>query len=120
MINRSRPAPFPEIKGLIFIENTEEKKERAVLAGLSAASMDEHERSCDESMEELKALVETAGGEAVGMLMQNRPTPDPRSFLGEGKVAELKDFIDANDCDLAVFDNELTPSQARVLGRSWA
>jgi GTP-binding protein HflX len=87
-----------------------------VLAGLSAASMDEHERSCEESMAELRALVETAGGETAGMLIQNRPTPDPRSFLGEGKVAELKDFIDANECDLAVFDNELTPSQARVLG----
>jgi GTP-binding protein HflX len=86
-----------------------------VLAGLSAASMDEHERSCEESMEELRALVETAGGESLGMLIQNRPTPDPRSFLGDGKVKELKDFIDANDCTLAVFDNELSPSQMRVL-----
>ena len=86
-----------------------------MLAGLSAASMDEHERSCEESMEELRALVETAGGESLGMLIQNRPTPDPRSFLGDGKVKELKDFIDANDCTLAVFDNELSPSQMRVL-----
>ena len=86
-----------------------------MLAGLSAASMDEHERSCEESMEELRALVETAGGVSLGMLIQNRPTPDPRSFLGDGKVKELKDFIDANDCTLAVFDNELSPSQMRVL-----
>jgi GTP-binding protein HflX len=77
--------------------------------------MDEHERSTQESMEELRALVETAGGEAVGMLIQNRPTPDPRSFIGDGKVRELKDFIEANDCTLAVFDNELSPSQMRVL-----
>ena len=98
------------------MENTEIKKERAVLAGLAAASMEESERSSEVSMEELAALVETAGGETVAMLMQNRPTPDPRSFLGDGKVQELKELIEANECDLAVFDNELSPSQMRVLG----
>ena len=93
----------------------ENKKERAVLAGLAAASMDEHERSTEISMEELAALVETAGGEAVAMLIQNRPAPEPRSFLGDGKVREMKELIEANECDLAVFDNELSPSQMRVL-----
>ena len=97
------------------MENNDIKIERAVLAGLSASSMDISERSTDISMAELAALVETAGGEAVGMLIQNRPTPDPRSFIGDGKVAELKDFIERNECDLAVFDNELSPSQMRVL-----
>ena len=77
--------------------------------------MDASERSTDISMQELAALVETAGGECVGMLVQNRPTPDPRSFIGDGKVTELKEFIEMNDCDLAVFDNELSPSQMRVL-----
>ena len=77
--------------------------------------MDASERSTDISMQELAALVETAGGECIGMLVQNRPTPDPRSFIGDGKVAELKDFIEMNGCDLAVFDNELSPSQMRVL-----
>ena len=98
-----------------MINDTEKKKERAALAGLSAACMDEHERSTEISMEELAALVETAGGEAVAMLMQNRPTPDPRSFIGDGKVRELKELIEMNDCDMAVFDNELSPSQMRVL-----
>ncbi len=97
------------------MEEQKQRKERAVLAGLSAASMDEHERSTDISMEELAALVETAGGEAVAMLIQNRPTPEPRSFIGDGKVQEMKQLIEANDCDLAVFDNELSPSQMRVL-----
>ena len=50
------------------------------------------------------------------MLIQNRPTPDPRSFIGDGKVRELKELIEANECTLAVFDNELSPSQMRVLG----
>ena len=97
------------------MENTEIKKERAVLAGLAAASMDEHERSTEISMEELRALVETAGGETVAMLIQSRPTPEPRSFIGDGKVREMKELIEANACDLAVFDNELSPSQMRVL-----
>ena len=66
-------------------------------------------------MEELAALVETAGGEVVVTLIQNRPSPDPRSFIGDGKVAEMKALIAVNDCDLAVFDNELSPSQMRVL-----
>ena len=97
-------------------QNTEIKKERAVLAGLSAASMDARERSTEVSMEELAALVETAGGESLAMLIQQRPTPDPRCFIGDGKVRELKELIERNDCDLAVFDNELSPSQMRVLG----
>ena len=104
------------MQGLITIENNDIRTERAVLAGLAAASMEPAERSSEISMQELAALVETAGGEAIGMMIQNRPTPDPRSFIGDGKVAELKAFIDMNDCDLAVFDNELSPSQMRVLG----
>ena len=86
-----------------------------MLAGLAAASMSEQERSTDISMDELAALVETAGGETVAMLIQNRATPEPRSFIGDGKVQELKELIAINDCDLAVFDNELSPSQMRVL-----
>ena len=97
------------------MENTEIKRERAVLAGLSAASMDESERSTEISMEELAALVDTAGGDTVAIIMQSRPTPDPRSFIGDGKVREMRELIAMNDCDLAVFDNELTPSQMRVL-----
>ena len=97
------------------MENIENKKERAVLAGLAAASMDASERSSELSMEELRALVETAGGETVAMLLQSRPAPEPRSFIGDGKVREMKELIEANDCDLAVFDNELSPSQMRVL-----
>ncbi len=77
--------------------------------------MDEHERSDEISMEELAALVETAGGEAFCMLIQQRSAPDPRSFIGDGKVRELKELIGINGCDMAVFDNELSPSQMRVL-----
>ena len=84
-------------------------------AGLSAACMDEDERSTEVTMAELCALVETAGGEVAATLLQSRAAPDPGTFLGEGKVAELKELIQNAECDLAVFDNELTPSQMRVL-----
>lgn len=96
-------------------QNTENKKERAVLAGLNAASMDESERSTEISMEELQALVETAGGETEAMMIQALPSPNPRCFIGEGKVKELKDLLSANECSLVVFDNELSPSQMRAL-----
>ena len=86
-----------------------------MLAGLSASSMDEAERSTEVSMEELAQLVDTAGGEVAAVVLQQRQTPDPRSFLGEGKVAELKEIVANSGCDLAVFDNELSPSQLRVL-----
>jgi GTP-binding protein HflX len=77
--------------------------------------MDEKERSTEESIDELKALLETAGGVCCGAVLQNKHTPDPRTFIGEGKVAEVKELIDAQGCTLAVFDNELSPSQMRAL-----
>ena len=95
---------------------SETKKERAILCGLAASNLPVGESSGEVSMEELWALVETAGGEPVAMLTQSRPTTDPRSFIGEGKVRELKELIENNECTLAVFDNELSPSQMRVLG----
>lgn len=91
------------------------KKEKAVLAGLSANSMKEDERSTEISMEELAALVETAGGEAAAYVLQNKASPEARTFIGEGKVQEMKELVDSLGCDLAVFDNELSPSQMRVL-----
>ena len=90
-------------------------RETAILVGLAADIMDEAERSTDESMDELEALVETAGGSVNGRILQNKKTPDPRTFIGEGKAQELKELIEAEECDLAVFDNELSPSQTRAL-----
>ena len=90
-------------------------RETAILVGLAADIMDEGERSTDESMDELEALVQTAGGSVNGRILQNKKTPDPRTFIGEGKVQELKELIEAEECDLAVFDNELSPSQTRAL-----
>ena len=91
------------------------KRERAVLAGLSASSMTAAERSSELSMEELSALVDTAGADTVAMVLQTRQSPDPRSFLGAGKLKEIKEIIVNQECDLAVIDNELSPSQARAM-----
>jgi GTP-binding protein HflX len=66
-------------------------------------------------MEELAALVDTAGADTVAMVLQTRQTPDPRSFLGSGKLHEMKEIVEAQECDLAVIDNELSPSQARAM-----
>ena len=86
-----------------------------MLAGLAAASMEPEERSTEQSMEELAALTDTAGADAVAMVLQSRQTPDPRSFLGKGKLAEIKELVEAQECDLAIIDNELSPSQARAI-----
>ncbi|MBO4330584.1 MAG: GTPase HflX [Oscillospiraceae bacterium] len=77
--------------------------------------MDIDDRSDETSLDELRALLETAGGESVGFVLQTRPAPEPRSFIGSGKVAEVKELVDALGCDLVLFDNELTPSQSNVL-----
>jgi len=100
---------------LIPILDKQKALERAVLAGLSASSMPREARSTDESMEELEALLETAGGEACGVVFQNLDKPNSRTFLGSGKVQEMKEIIEAEKCDLAAFDNELSPSQMRAL-----
>ncbi|WP_242941171.1 GTPase HflX [Sporobacter termitidis] len=99
-----------------FIDNTTNKDlEKAVLAGLSADSMEFRERTTDESLDELEALLETAGGVSMGRILQKKQTPDPRTFIGEGKVQEVKALVQAESCTLVVFDNELSPSQARAL-----
>ncbi len=90
-------------------------REKAVLAGLYADSMEKEERSTEESMDELEALLETAGGVSVGRFIQFRPSPDPRSFIGAGKVEEMKALIEAEGATMALFDNELSPSQNRAL-----
>ena len=91
------------------------QKERAILVGLSADSMEPKERSTEESLDELGELLETAGGICCAKVLQNRHEPEPRTFIGDGKVQEVKELAQANDCDLAVFDNELSPSQMRAL-----
>jgi len=97
-------------------ENQEKKAiNRAVLVGLNAHCLSEAENADDSSMKELADLLETAGGECVGTVFQNKDTPDPRTFIGEGKVAEVKELVDAMGADMVIVDNPLSPSQQRAL-----
>ncbi|MCD7881143.1 MAG: GTPase HflX [Clostridiales bacterium] len=88
---------------------------RAILVGLNATRQSVGETVTEESMAELEALLETAGGTCVGTMLQNRETPDPGSFLGEGKALELKELVQTLEADLVIFDNALSPTQVRVL-----
>lgn len=69
----------------------------------------------EKSLAELERLVDTAGGVTVARLIQNKDTPDVRTVIGSGKVAELKEICKNNDVTLAVFDIDLSPSQIRNL-----
>ena len=75
--------------------------------------MEEKERSDSGSMEELAALCETAGIEVLAEVIQSRPTPEPKTFVGSGKLLEIKELSENSEADLLVFDNELSPSQAK-------
>ncbi len=97
------------------IEKTEEsKRDYAVLVGLRSPVLGS-DSADEESLAELSALVETAGGEAVGMILQSREKPDPHSFIGEGKVEEVKRMVENSEATMVIFDNDLSPSQVRVL-----
>ena len=96
---------------------TQETFNRAVLVGLRAFSLSAEENADEESMEELAALLETAGGQSVGEVLQSKDSPDPRTFIGEGKVAEIKQLVEAQGADMVIFDNALSPSQQRVLSQ---
>ncbi len=87
--------------------------ERAVLVAVASGARG---RAVAEShLDELARLVDTAGGEAVARMVQERKSPDPATFIGKGKVGELAALAEANGAKLVVFDDDLSPSQARHL-----
>ena len=99
-----------------MFEDTQVKEiNRAILVGLNAPSLTREENATEETLEELAALLDTAGGTCLGTVLQNRPNPEPRTFIGEGKTAEIKDLVDTLGADIVIFDNPLSPSQQRVL-----
>ncbi|MBR4108970.1 MAG: GTPase HflX [Oscillospiraceae bacterium] len=95
--------------------NFEQKQERAVLVGLNADCFKKEQTATDETLEELEALLETAGGFCTGKILQNRHTPDPHSFIGEGKALEVKMLVEFTEATMVVFDNELSPGNIRAL-----
>src|SRR6185295_3803745 len=86
--------------------------ERAALVGLvTPASRSE----ADQSLEELAGLADAAGASVVLRMLQERPKPDPATFIGAGKVASLAAACDEADVDVVIFNNELSPAQLRQL-----
>ena len=93
----------------------EHKQERAVLVGLNADCFTKEQTATEETLEELEALLETAGGFCTGKVLQNRHTPDAHSFIGEGKAQEVKMLCQFTEATMVVFDNELSPGHIRAL-----
>ena len=85
-----------------------QKPETAVLVGVDLGEYD-----CEASLDELEELAKTAGAEVEARVTQRRETPDSATFIGSGRLKEIKNFCADNDVDLLIFDSELTPSQQR-------
>lgn len=101
-----------------FIERT--FREKIVLVGVILPSATTEET--DASLDELHRLVHTAGADEVARVTQRRPAPDPSTFVGKGKVAEIREIAEEHDADTVVFDDELSPAQQatleKMLGRT--
>ena len=91
--------------------------ERALLVGVHTGSRDSLKDTTEESMRELALLAETAGAEVIGEVVQNRPAPENATYIGEGKVEEIREFCECQEIDVVIFDDELSPSQVRNLSR---
>ncbi len=89
--------------------------EQAVLVGV--ISQHQSEEQAREYLDELAFLAETAGAETVGRFLQKIEAPNPKTFVGTGKIQEIKDFINERGVELVIFDDELSPSQLRNIER---
>lgn len=97
------------------IHNEEIKKETAIIVGLRTASSDPFGLPLDASMEELELLADTDDVEVVGSMEQSLHTPNSRTFIGSGKVEELKMMATELGVDMVIFDDELSPRHQREL-----
>ena len=99
--------------------DTERPVEKALLVGVSLYQQDDL-LSIEDSMEELERLAETAGVETVGYVTQNLDHPNPKTFIGSGKVEEVKILAEELDADMVIFDNELSPRHQRELEKAFS
>jgi GTP-binding protein HflX len=110
--------PYNEALGATLIERT--KREQIVLVGVTLPGGSDGDTEA--SLDELALLIDTAGADEAGRMVQRRDHPDHTWFIGKGKVDELKDLCLAVDADTVVFENELAPAQQynleKVLGRT--
>lgn len=96
-------------------QNDRVVSEKAVLVGLNADCFKPEETATYETLDELEALLETAGGICTAKVLQNRHAPDPHSFIGEGKAQEVCELLETTEANMVIFDNDLSPSQIRAL-----
>ncbi len=87
--------------------------ERAIIVGLQLPDVSDSDM--DAALDELEALLDTAGAEVVERVVQKRDTPEAATFIGSGKASELRDLAKVLDADAVVFDDELAPAQQRNL-----
>src|SRR5262245_53990497 len=99
------------------MENGKSKVTLAVLVSVSVGKVPPEVTR--EHLEELAFLAETAGITTVNQVIQNLPHPDVRTFVGKGKLEELKTFVKANGVTNVIFDDDLSPSQLRNLEREF-
>jgi GTP-binding protein HflX len=97
------------LKDLLDKKNIIQKEEKAVLVGLVHKTQTEVQ--VKEYLDELAFLAETAGAKAVKRFFQKLPHPDSRTFVGKGKLEEIKNYIDGRDINIVIFDDELSGSQ---------
>ena len=86
-----------------------------MLVGLNADCFKKEQTASDETLDELEALLETAGGFCTGKILQNRHAPDSHSFIGEGKAQEVRMLVEFTEATMVIFDNELSPGHIRAL-----
>lgn len=94
-----------------MIERGKKKREKAVLIGLVTPGI--NSVKANEFLDELAFLIETAGGKEIYRFLQSLSMPDSRTFVGSGKLQEIKEYVRASEADIIVFDDELSPSQLR-------
>ena len=104
-----------ELEDVTEVEYRQLRLEKAVLIGVYSASAKQGQEEAENSLRELAALAETAGAEVLDGLLQRRANPDPATYLGKGKAAELAELVQAVGADTVVADTELAPSQRRAL-----
>ena len=92
-------------------KNIEIEQELCALVGVAHSRISDEEAR--EHLEELRFLAETAGAQTEHIFLQNLPVPNPKTYVGSGKIDEIREYIKAKDITLVIFDDELSPSQLR-------
>lgn len=98
------------------LQSTAKKSEQAVLVGIITAH--QKPEQAEEYLDELAFLALTAGAVVSARFLQRLPYPNPRTFVGEGKLNEIAEYVKEHEIDMVIFDDELSPSQIRNLEQS--